>query len=120
MSHFAKIENGIVTDVIVAEQDYVNSLDGMWIQTSYNTRGNVHYDTNNIPDGGVPLRGNFAFIGAIYDEKNDVFYDPQPYPSWILNTSTWEWEAPKPAPASVPEGKLIRWDEATISWVEVP
>ena len=117
MSHFAKVENGIVTDVIVAEQDHIKNLDGKWVQTSYNTRGNVHFNSDNVPDGGVPLRGNFAFVGGIYDEKNDVFYDPQPYPSWVLNTSKWEWEAPKPFPTSIPEGHFVRWDEPSVAWV---
>ena len=108
MSHFAKIENGIVTEVIVAEQGHIDTLEGKWVQTSYNTRANSH--PNN-----TPLRGNFAFIGAIYDEVNDVFYDPQPYPSWTLNKATWEWVAPKSMPESM-DGKFIRWDENSIDW----
>ena len=108
MRHFSKIENGIVTEVIVAEQDYIDTLDGQWIQTSYNTYGGVH------KNGGTPLRGNFAGIGFIYDHQNDVFYAPQPYASWTLNQTTWLWEPPVP----IPTDKPYDWDEATISWVE--
>ena len=109
MSHFAKVENGIVNQVIVAEQEDVVSLNGTWIQTSYNTFGNQH------KLNGTPLRGNYAGIGYTYDSVNDVFYSPQPFPSWILNTTTWLWNAPVPMPNN---GKYYRWDEATLSWVE--
>lgn len=98
MAHFAQIENGVVTSVIVAEQDFIDSgLVGdpsSWVQTSYNTRGNVHYNQNNEPDGGVALRGNYAGTGYIYDVTNDVFYEPQPDFDWTLNKNTWLWEAP--------------------------
>ena len=84
MSHFAKIESGIVTAVIVVEQDIVDTYDGTWVQTSYNTRGNIHYGQDGEPDGGVALRGNYAGIGYIYDADNDVFYIPKPSNSWTL------------------------------------
>ena len=117
MSHFAKVENGIVTQVIVIEQDVLNtSLWGdpaSWLQTSYNTRGGVHYGADNQPDGGVALRGNFAGIGYIYDKENDVFYAPQPYPSWILNKNIWGWEAPVAKPF---DDKPYVWNEETKSW----
>ena len=118
MSHFAKVENGKVVQVIVAEQDFIDSgvVGHGWVQTSYNTRGNVHYGQDGKPDGGVALRGNYAGIGYTYDESNDVFYAPQPFPSWTLNNQTWIWEAPVPYPD---DGKLYRWDEETTSWVEV-
>ena len=118
MAHFAKVENGKVVQVIVAEQDFIDSgvVGHGWVQTSYNTRGNVHYGQDGQPDGGVALRGNYAGIGYVYDESNDVFYAPQPFPSWILNNQTWLWEAPVPYPN---DGKLYRWDEDTTSWVEV-
>ena len=118
MSHFAKVENGIVTQVIVAEQDFIDSgvVGHGWVQTSYNTRGNLHYGQDGQPDGGVALRGNYAGIGYTYDETNDVFYAPQPFPSWTLNHQTWLWEAPVPYPD---DGKLYRWDEDTTSWIEV-
>lgn len=109
MSHFAKVENGKVVQVIVAEQDFIDSgvLGHGWIQTSYNTKGNIHVL------GGTPLRGNYAGIGDIYDEVNDVFYAPQPYPSWSLQQSSWTWQAPVPYPT---DGKIYVWDEPTLSW----
>jgi len=105
MSHFAKIENGLVTQVVVAEQDFIDTLEGQWVQTSYNTRANQHPEN-------TPLRGNYAGIGYIYDQTNDVFYLPQPFPSWVLNQSTWTWEAPTPMPSGD-----YHWDETTTSWV---
>jgi hypothetical protein len=121
MSHFAKIENGTVTQVIVAEQDFINTgLVGepnTWIQTSYNTRNGIHYGQDGNPDGGLALRFNYAGIGYVYDAVADVFYQASPYPSWILNTTTWTWEAPTPYPT---DDKQYYWDEATTSWVEIP
>jgi len=117
MSHFAFVVNGIVQEIIVAEQDFVNTLPDPqnWIKTSYNTRCNIHYNPNaGLPDKKTPLRGNYAGIGYTYDEVNDVFYAPQPYPSWILNTTTWQWEAPIPIPDT--KGYWV-WDEPTISWI---
>ena len=111
MSHFAKIENGIVTQVIVAEHDFINSGavgdSNQWKQTSYNTQAGVH------KLGGTPLRGNYAGIGYVYDAVNDVFYAPQPYPSWTLNNITWTWEAPVAYPT---DGKPYTWNEETTSW----
>lgn len=121
MSHFAKVVNGIVDQVIVAEPEFfdtfVDSSPGEWIQTSYNTRGDVHYGQDGQPDGGTALRGNYAGIGFIYDRQNDVFYPPKPFNSWTLDQSTWLWEAPVPYPT---DGKIYRWDEPTTSWIEVP
>jgi hypothetical protein len=89
MSHFAKVVNGKVVQVIVAEQEFFNTFidtsPGQWIQTSYNTYGNQH------TQGGTPLRGNFAGIGFTYDYENDVFYAPKPYDTATLNTDTWTW-----------------------------
>jgi hypothetical protein len=120
MSHFAKVTDGKVTQVIVAEKEffdtYVDSTPGEWIQTSYNTRGGVHYGQDGNPDGGVALRGNYAGIGYTYDRTNDVFYAPQPYPSWTISAPDWTWKAPVAMPT---DGKQYRWDEATTSWVEV-
>lgn len=118
MGHFAKVENGIVTAVIVADQDFINSgLVGNpadWIQTSYNTRGGIHYaPDSNTPDGGVALRANYAGIGYTYDAANDVFYAPQPYPSWNISAPTWIWQAPVPCPD---DGNKYKWDETTLSW----
>lgn len=120
MAHFAKVINGIVDRVIVAEEDFfdhfIDTSAGDWIQTSYNTRGNLHYGQDGKPDGGVPLRGNYAGVGYIYDRENDVFYSPAPYPSWILNKNTWLWDAPVPFPSELLH-KPFAWDEATQSWV---
>ena len=111
MSHFAKVENGIVTQVIVAEQDVIDS--GMfgtgWVQTSYNTSGGQHPE-------GRPLRKNYAGIGFTYDSGRDAFIPPKPYASWTLNETTCLWDAPTPMPT---DNKRYTWDEATISWVEV-
>jgi len=87
MTHYAKIENGIVTQVIVAEADVLQHFPGTWIQTSYRTRGNTH-------PLGTPLRGNYAGVGHIYDQVNDVFYTPKPSDQHVLNTTTWLWELP--------------------------
>jgi hypothetical protein len=108
MSHYAKVVDGKVTQVIVAEADFINTQEGQWVQTSYNTHANQH--TN----GGTPLRGNYAGIGYVYDQTNDVFYAPQPFASWILNNTTWTWEAPTLMPA---EGQY-KWVEPT-GWVEI-
>jgi len=121
MSHYAKVVNNVVTQVIVAEADFfktfVDSSPGQWIQTSYNTKGGVHYGNDGKPDSGQALRGNYAGIGYIYDAKDDVFYAPQPFPSWTLNKTNWTWEAPIPFPA---DGKMYTWDETTKSWVALP
>lgn len=120
MSHYAKVLDGKVIQVIVAEPEFfdtfVDSSPGQWIQTSYNTRGNVHYGPDGKPDGGEALRGNYAGIGFTYDASIDAFYPPQPYPSWVLSPLTILWEAPVPYPT---DGKQYTWDEATTSWVEV-
>jgi hypothetical protein len=115
MAHYAKVNNSIVQQVIVAEPEFfdtfVDSSPGTWIQTSYNTHGGVH------TLGGTPLRGNFAGIGYTYDSTNDVFYAPKPFPSWTLNETTWLWNAPVARPT---DDKIYRWDEATTTWIEVP
>ena len=114
MGHFAKVVDGKVTQVIVAEPDFfdtfVDSSAGTWLQTSYNTHGGKH--TN----GGIALRGNYAGIGYTYDATNDVFYAPQPFASWTISAPAWTWEAPTPMPT---DGKFYKWDEPTLSWVEV-
>ena len=123
MGHFAKVVDGKVTQVIVAEPEFfdtfVDSSPGTWLQTSYNTRGGVHY----VPDSDTPsedqskaLRANYAGIGYTYDQVNNVFYAPQPYPSWVISAPTWEWQAPVPYPAT---GGPYYWDETTQLWVEV-
>ena len=110
MAHFAKIENSIVTNVIVAEQEFIDTQSGTWIQTSYNTRDGVHYGQDGEPDDGVALRGNYAGIGYTYDADNDVFYAPQPYASWTLDETKWQWICPLTYPD---DGNVYTWDEAT-------
>jgi hypothetical protein len=121
MSHFAKVAYGKVQQVIVAEQDFIDSFQdntpGVWIQTSYNTRGNVHYGPDGIPDGGVALRGNYAGIGYTYDRAHDVFYPPRPFNSWTISEETnWVWTAPTEYPD---DGQNYIWDEAETDWVLV-
>lgn len=126
MSHFAKVENGIVTQVIVAEQDVIDSgLFGTgWIQTSYNTVAGIHVL------GGTPLRKNYAGVGSIYDSVRDAFYSPKPYPSWALDEDTCVWQPPVLYPvdgvssltqtAFPDEGlKVYEWDESIVNWKEV-
>jgi hypothetical protein len=128
MAHFAKVNNGVVINVIVAEPEFfdtfIDDSPGSWIQTSYNTRGGVHYQ----PDSDIPsedqskaLRANYAGIGYVYNIENDVFHAPQPYPSWTISTPTWIWQPPVPMPAdaSSPGGHYYRWDEPTLSWVVI-
>lgn len=121
MAHFAKVENGTVTQVIVAEQDFIDSGavgdPASWVQTSYNTRGGVHYGQNGEPDGGVALRKNYAGIGYTYDAARDAFIPPKPFPSWVLDENTCLWDAPVEMPH---DGQRYTWDEATTSWVLVP
>ena len=113
MSHFALVNaQGVVEQVIVAEQDFIDSLldASSWVQTSYNTRGGVH------TLGGTPLRKNYAWIGYTYDADRDAFIAPKPYTSWLLDDFTCQWNAPTPMPT---DGKMYSWDEATTSWVEI-
>ena len=97
MSSYVKVLNGVVIDGIRADASFfdtfVDSSPGTWLQTSYNTRGNVHYGQDGQPDGGVALRGNYAGLGYIYDQTNDVFYPPKPEGDWVLNEQTWTWVA---------------------------
>ena len=123
MGHFAKVSNGIVTRVIVAEADFFNNFvddsPGQWIQTSYNTRGGVHYQPNtNEPseDQSKALRKNYAGIGYTYDATRDAFIPPQPFNSWTLNEDTCLWDSPVPYPA---DGKLYKWNEELVNWEDV-
>ena len=113
MAHYAKVSNGIVTQVIVAEPEFFDSFvdtsPGEWIQTSYNTQGGVHLN------GGTPLRKNYAGIGFTYDTEKDAFIPPKPFESWLLNEEFCLWEAPTP----MPEDGLYDWDEATLSWKQI-
>jgi len=111
MAHFAKVNQGIVEQVIVAEPEFfdtfVDTTPGEWIQTSYNTHGGVHLD------GGTPLRKNFAGEGFIYDETRDAFIPPQPFASWTLNETSCLWEPPVAYPDG---GERYTWNEETQSW----
>jgi len=113
MSHFAKVIDGIVTEVLVIEQDVVDSgLFGdpaLWVQTSYNTYGGQHPE-------GRPLRKNYAGIGYTYDPVRDAFISPSPFPSWLLNEDTCLWDAPTLRPD---DGKPYYWNEATLAWLEI-
>lgn len=111
MSHFAQVENGVVTQVIVAEQDVIDSgvFGSGWVQTSYNTNGGQHPE-------GRPLRKNYAGVGYTYDEQRDAFIPPQPFPSWTLNEDTCLWDAPVSYPN---DGKLYIWDEEQQQWIKV-
>ena len=124
MAYYALLdENNIVTQVISGideddtstlpsefsswEEFYGNYHGQTCKRTSYNTKSNVH------EDGGTPFRGNYAGPGHVYDVENDVFYRPQPFDSWTLNTDTWQWEAP----VAYPEiGVDYDWNEDTQSW----
>jgi hypothetical protein len=110
MSHFAKVENGIVTQVIVAEQDFIDTgaVGHGWIQTSYNTLGNQHPQ-------GRPLRGNYAGIGYTYDDVNDVFIAPKPFDNWVLDTATWLWNPPIAMPV---DEYFYTWNQETTAWVQ--
>tara|TARA_R100000900_G_C3217957_1_gene140162 strand:+ start:105 stop:479 length:375 start_codon:yes stop_codon:yes gene_type:complete len=124
MAHFAKInDSNIVEQVIVVSNDvatsesagvtFINNLYGTsdtWKQTSYNTYGNVH------SLGGTAFRGNYAGTGYTYDASNDVFIAPKPYNSWILNDSTYLWEAPVDRPD---DGKIYAWNESKLQWEEI-
>ena len=124
MAHYAKVQQGKVTKVIVAEKEFIDSYvdtePGKWIQTSYNTYGGVHYDRSTNPptpskDQSKALRKNYAGVNFIYDKTKDAFYEPQPYPSWTLNSTTCLWEAPVAYPS---DGKIYDWDESSKSWKE--
>lgn len=115
MGHFAKVNNGVVEQVIVAEPEFfdtfVDSSPGQWIQTSYNTHGGVH------ANGGTPLRKNYAGIGYTYDAQRDAFIPPKPFASWVLNEDTCLWDAPIAMPT---EGGPYVWNETTQSWDTIP
>ena len=128
MAHYAKVLDGKVINVIVAEADFFNTFiddtAGTWIQTSYNTRGGVHYEPNShtpSSDQSKALRKNYAGIGFTYDKVKDAFYEPQPYASWTLNSTTYYWEPPVTYPS---DGKIYDWDESlyqsdnTKGWVD--
>ena len=113
MAHYAKVKDGKVVKVIVAEQDFIDNMvddsPGKWIQTSYNTYGGAHRD------GGTPLRKNYAGIGFTYDKTRDAFIPPKPFDSWTLNDDTCLWEPPVAFPSDI-ETVQYDWNEETQSW----
>jgi len=116
MTHFANIIDGKVTNVIVAEQEFINALQGDWIQTSYNTHGGIHYIPNsNEPslDQSKALRKNYAGKGYTYDAIRNAFIPLQPYPSWLLDEDTCNWVSPVAKPT---DGLRYEWDESTLAW----
>ena len=117
MAHYAKVVDGIVTKVIVAESDFFNSFvddsAGQWIQTSYNTHGGKHYDADGNEDDGTPLRKNYAGIGFTYDADKDAFIPPKPYESWTLDETTCLWDSPVEYPD---DGQAYIWNESITNW----
>lgn len=134
MAHFAEIDaDGTVLQVLVVDnenapdpapevsepagQAFLASLGlgGLWLQTSYSSRGGKRYDPATGDDvSDLHFRYNFAAPGMRYDATLDAFIPPQPFPSWTLNPETALWDAPVPMPA---EGGPWTWDEKTLSWV---
>jgi hypothetical protein len=110
MAHFAEVVNGVVTRVLVAEtaEWCEETHGGTWVQTSYNTYGNV-----NSREGGEALHKNFAAIGSTFDGVG--FAVPQPFGSWTLNPETYIWEAPIPKPT---DSLFWHWNEKTLAWQE--
>ena len=133
MGHYAKVVNGKVTKVIRATQDFIetyidtdpelNLYPSEWIKTSYNTRGGVHYQADSdtpSEDQSKALRGNYAGIGYSYDNTLDVFYAPQPYNSWTLDTGSFLWESPVAYPTGDTTGSYTgsySWSEREQNWV---
>lgn len=111
MAHFAKVVNGLVTQVIVAEQDFIDTLEDKdtWVQTSYNTFGGQH------KLGGTPLRKNYAGIGYSYDSVRDAFISKKPFESWVLNEETCIWKSTVQYPN---DGKVYKWNEEQLNWIE--
>jgi len=114
MAHFTHINknNGIVTQVIVAEQSFIDSGTlgdpSEWVQTSYNTREGKH------KLNGMPLRKNYAAVGYTYDKARDAFLPPKPFKSWVLDEKKGTWTAPVVKPA---DKKFYEWNEERVEWV---
>ena len=126
MAHYAKVVDGRVTEVLVADAEFIYSDDPdtreslgdkeLWLQCSYNTHGGKHYAQNSWDEDDKPqLRYNMAEIGGYYDKDNDAFYGPQPFPSWILDRG-FEWQPPKAEPTTGQTGGW-EWDESKVDWV---
>jgi len=124
MAHYAKVRDNIVIKIIVAEAEFfetfIDSSPGTWIQTSYNTRGGIHYEANSdtpSQDQSKALRKNYAGLGFTYDSNKDAFIPPKPFNSWILNETTCLWEAPVAKPATKLEStQYYDWNESIINW----
>lgn len=128
MAHYAKVVNGIVAQVIVAEPEFfetfIDDTPGEWVKTSFNMRGGVYHDpSTNAPAADQSVitgdeareRKNFASLGDVYDSVADVFYRPQPFDSWTLNTTSYVWEAP----VAYPDSGYHTWNESEQRWDEV-
>ena len=131
MSHFARLNKDNIVDYVVVGRDEDNGMEDrltartgdVYKQTSYNTRGGVHYQADGTPsaDQSKAFRKNFAGLGYTYDAGRDAFIPPKPYPSWVLDEASCLWNAPVAMPADAGTGeppKRYAWDEATTSWVE--
>ena len=128
MAHYAKVTDGVVTQVIVAEPEFfdtfVDTTPGEWLKTSYNMLGGVYRN----PETGVAAedqsviagdegreRKNYAGTGFSYDTTRNAFIPPKPFNSWVLNETSCLWGAPVAYPD---DGEMYTWDEETTSWVE--
>ena len=127
MAHFARLDSNNIVDFVVVGRDEDNGKEAeltartgdVYKQTSYNTRGGVHYDPiTNEPsaDQSKAFRKNYAGLGYTYDETRDAFIPPKPYASWVLNEQTCLWEAPVAYPD---DGGRYTWDEDAGAWVEM-
>jgi hypothetical protein len=132
MSHFAKLDSNNVVIFVTVGRDEDNGMEAqlsartgdVYKQTSYNTRGGVHYQADGTPsaDQSKAFRKNYAGLGYTYDAGRDAFIPPKPYASWVLNETTCLWDAPVAMPADAGTGeppKRYTWDEETTNWVEV-
>jgi hypothetical protein len=122
MGNYAKVVDGIVTKIIVADSSFFDSFvddsPGEWLQTSYNTKGGVYYKPNTTePDADQTkaFRKNFAGIGFSYNKLLDAFIPPKPFPSWVLNDDTCLWIAP----VAMPVDGMVYWDESLLNWVAI-
>lgn len=137
MANFAKIGmNNMVTQVVHIDDihmqdsngdehefigvDYLKQITGSenWVQCSFNTRGGIHYDSNQQPDGKPALRKNYPSVGDYYDFEREAFIakKPKKYPSWILNESNCLWEPPVAEP-NVEDRNMLAWDEKNVRWI---
>ena len=115
MAHFAKVERGVVVDIIVADESFIATLPNpeKWLLTDARSIANVHYGPDGLPDNLPAFRKNYATVGGTYDATLDAFIPPKPYPSWVLNTDTYQWDSPTPYPN---DGGEYVWDEQNKLW----